>query len=71
MARFLVTNRRNVPQSSISALDAVTAEPGVKVLNSTNPEMVTIEASEEAADQLRTRLKGSHYVEPEFRRSLD
>jgi len=70
MPRYLVTTRRAQRDSSISARDAVMAEPGVKLVNSDDPNMVTIEASEDAASQLRAKLKDTHFVEPEIRRSL-
>ena len=70
MARYLVTTRRSERSSAPAARDAVAAEPGVKLVNSEDPHMVTIEASDEAADRLRDKLKGTHFVEPEVRRSL-
>lgn len=54
----------------MSARDAVMAEPGVKLVSSNDPNMVTIEAGEDAASRLRTKLQGSHFVEPEIRRGL-
>jgi hypothetical protein len=71
MPRYLVTTRRAERDSTNSARDAVAAEPGIKLLNSNDPQMVTIEASEDAAERLRTKLEGTHFVEPEIRRSLD
>lgn len=70
MARYLVTTRRTERDSAMSALEAVTAEPGIKLLSSNDPQMVTIEASEDAANRLRAKLKGTHFVEPEIRRGL-
>ena len=52
------------------ACDAVAAEPGIKLVNADNPHMVTIDASEEAADRLRGKIGETHFVEPEIRRSL-
>lgn len=54
----------------MSARDAVMAEPGVKLVSSNDPNMVTIEAGEDAASRLRAKLQGSHFVEPEIRRGL-
>lgn len=71
MPRYLVTTRRAVRDSAASARDAITAEPGIKLLSSNDPQMVTIEASEDAANRLRAKLKDTHFVEPEIRRSLD
>jgi hypothetical protein len=70
MPRYLVTTRRKERNSAMSALDAVKTESGVKVVNSNNPESVTIEATEDAASRLRAKLNDTHFVEPEIRRSL-
>ena len=70
MSRFLVTTRRNLRTSAATALQAVTGQPGVTVVDSNDPHMVTIEATEQDAGSLREKLKGTHFVEPEFRRSL-
>jgi hypothetical protein len=71
MARYLVTTRRAERGKAASALDAVSAEPGVTLLNSSDPESVTIEATDDTASRLRSRLSGTHFVEPEIRRSLE
>jgi hypothetical protein len=71
MPRFLVTTRRDDRASAITAEQAVKDEPGITALQTGNAQMVTIEASVEAADRLRQKLKNTHYVEPETRRSLD
>jgi hypothetical protein len=42
----------------------------VKLVNSENPQMVTIEASEDAATRLKQKIGNTHFVEPEVRRSL-
>jgi len=70
MARYLVSTRRGDRGSAQSARDAVGSEPGVTLVNADDPHMVTIDASEEAADRLRSKLGGTHFVEPEIRRSL-
>jgi hypothetical protein len=70
MPRYLVTTRRAQRDSAISARDAVTAEPGVKLVSSNDPQMVTIEATEDAATRLQAKLKDTHFVEPEIRRGL-
>lgn len=70
MARYLVSTRRGNRGSAQPARDAVADEPGVTLVNSDDPHMVTIDASEEAADHLRGKLAGTHFVEPEIRRSL-
>ena len=70
MARYLVTTRRAEHGSVKSARDAAAEEPGVTLVNGDNPNMVTIDASEDAANRLREKLQGTHFVEPEIRRSL-
>ena len=70
MARYLVSTRRADRGSAQTACEAVAGEAGVTVVNSDDPHMVTIDASEETADRLRTKLAGTHFVEPEIRRSL-
>jgi hypothetical protein len=66
-----VTTRRASLGSAPTAVDVVAEEPGVKIMNSSNPQLVTIEASEETAERLRDKLRETHFVEPEIRRSLD
>jgi hypothetical protein len=70
MPRYLVTTRRSARGSAVPARDAVASEPGVTLLSSNDPQMVTIEASEQAANALREKLKDTHFVEPEIRRGL-
>lgn len=70
MARYIVTTRRNLRGSVPSAHDAVAADPRIKVVNSHDPQMVTVEANEDLADELRAKLKDTHFVEPEIRRGL-
>jgi hypothetical protein len=70
MARYIITTRRNLRGSVPSAHDVVAADPRVKILNSNDPQMVTVEANEEAADELQAKLKETHFVEPEIRRGL-
>jgi hypothetical protein len=70
MARYLVTTRRSERNSAPSARDAVAGQQGVTVLNSDDPHMVAIDTSDEDAAQLREKLKDTHFVEPEIRRSL-
>jgi hypothetical protein len=71
MGRYLVTTRRSERGSVLSARDALAAEPGVTLVNSDDPHMVTIDATEEVANRLRDKLDKTHFVEPEIRRSLD
>ena len=71
MGRYLVTTRRSDRGSVLSARDALAAEPGVTLVNSDDPHMVTIDATEEVANRLRDKLQQTYFVEPEIRRSLD
>jgi hypothetical protein len=71
MGRYLVTTRRSDRGSVLSARDALAAEPGVTLVNSDDPHMVTIDATEEVANRLRDKLHQTYFVEPEIRRSLD
>jgi hypothetical protein len=70
MPRFLVTTHRAIRSEALTACDAVKNEPGITLLSANDPESVTIEASEDAADRLRTKLRDTHFVEPEIRRGL-
>jgi hypothetical protein len=70
MPRYLVTTRRSERGTAMSAAEAVKGEPGVTPVETSNPQMITIEASEEAADRLRHKLRDTHYVELETRRKL-
>jgi hypothetical protein len=60
MPRYLVTTRRTERGSATSARDAVTDEPGIKLVSSNDPQMVTIEASDDAASRLLAKWKGTH-----------
>ncbi|HUK24864.1 MAG TPA: hypothetical protein VLV49_09815 [Terriglobales bacterium] len=71
MPRYLVTTRRSERASAISARDAVAGEAGITLVNSDDPHMVTIDASQDAAARLQSKLQKTHFVEPEIRRSLD
>ena len=53
-----------------TALAAASSEPGVSVLQSSDPHMVTIETSAEGAERLRQKFGATHFVEPEVRRSV-
>lgn len=68
--RYVVTTLHAKRGAVSSAKDVVSGEPGVKLLAADNPDMVTIDADEEAASQLREKLRGTHFVEAEVRRSL-
>lgn len=71
MPRYVVTTRRAMRDATVSAKDAVLSHPGVELLAGDDPHTVTIEADERVADDLRTKLRDTHIVEPEIRRSLN
>ena len=71
MGRYLVTTHREQSGVVESALQAVENEPGITIVNAENPQMVTIDATEDAASRLRDKLQNTYLVEPEIRRSLD
>jgi hypothetical protein len=74
MPRYLVTTRRDARlggDAAPTAREAMSNEPGVTVLPSPDPHMVTIEASAETADRLRRRLDATHFIEPEIHRGLE
>lgn len=69
--RYVVAARRGLGDSNIpSALDAIADEPGIQVVSSADPHMVTIEADAGDADRLREKLAATHFVEAEVRRGL-
>jgi len=70
--RYVVTTRRDARTGGgvPSALAAATSEPGVTVVQSSDPHMVTIEARPEVAERLKQKLAATHIVEPEIRRGL-
>jgi hypothetical protein len=70
MPRYLVTTRRHLRDTAISARDAIAADHDVKLVNGDDPHMVTIETTEKGAAALASKLDGTHYVELELRRSL-
>jgi len=47
-----------------AASDVVGAEPDVKVIHISDPNMVTIETTPQRAEQLQLKLKATHFVEP-------
>jgi len=70
MPRYLVTTRRSLRDSAMTALAAAESEEGVEVVNGHDPHMVTIDTSDARATDLANRLKDTHTVEPEIRRGL-
>ena len=70
MPRYLVTTQRALRGRVPSAQEAVRGAPGVTVIQAGDPEMVTIEASEEAAAELMRKLSATHFVDPETHHRL-
>jgi len=70
MPRFLVSTRRDLVKPVPSALSAVSSAGAIKIVNSSDPNMITIETSPEQAQELRQKLSDTHYVEPELVRGL-
>ena len=72
MPRYVVTTRRDARTGggAATALAAAQSEPGVSIVQSSDPHMVTIDASPEAAERLKQKFGATHIVEPEVRRGL-
>ena len=70
MPRYLVTTRRSMRDSAISARGAMESQPGVVLEPGDNPDMVTIEADEATVDRLKETYKDTHFIEPEIQRGL-
>ena len=70
MPRYLVTTQRSLRGSAVTALAAVENEEGVHIVRGDDPDMVTIEMPEKRASSLADKLKDTHSVEPEVRRTL-
>jgi hypothetical protein len=68
--RYLVTTRRALRGRVASAYDAVRDAAGVQVIDARDPEMVTIETSEETAAELMRKLAATHFVDPEIHHRL-
>ena len=70
MPRYLVTTQRALRGRVPTAQEAVRDAPGVTVIDTRDPEMVCIEASEETATELKRKLAATHFVDPETRHGL-
>jgi hypothetical protein len=70
MPRFLITTRRDHRENAKPAVDAVKEFAGVTVEQVHSPEMVTVDATDTVAAQLRSALSQYH-VEPEIKRELN
>jgi hypothetical protein len=67
---YVVTTKRALRGIVSNARDAVRNAPGVKVVDERDPEMVQIEATEEAAESLKKSLANTHFVDPVTRHKL-
>ena len=70
MAHYLITTERSQGGAVASALDSVRDVVGVTVIDGQNPDMVLVEMSDEVADELRRKLTGTYFVDPETRHGL-
>jgi len=75
LPRYVVTTRRHLANETeaavASARDVVQGTPGVTVVTDSDPNTVIIDADASIAHQLTERIKDTHIVEPEIRRSLN
>jgi len=75
LPRYVVTTRRHLADETetapASARDVVQGTPGVTVVTDSDPNTIVIDADKSTADQLTERIKDTHIVEPEIRRSLN
>jgi len=71
MPRYLITTRRDQRENAKPAADAVKGFAGVSIRQIHSPEMVTVDANEASADQLKDKLGSIYHVEPEIRRGLN
>lgn len=70
MARYIVTTRRNGGPAAPSARAVLGEEPDVRVIDDSDPHLVSIETTPERAAALQRKLSATHIVEPEIRRGL-
>jgi len=70
MPRFLITTRRDQRETAQPAADAVRKFAGITIAQVHAPDMVTVEASDSAAQRLREAIDRTYHVEPEIVRGL-
>jgi len=70
MPRFLITTRRESRESTKPPSEAVKGFAGVSVVQVHSDDMVTVDATEADASELRDALGAQYHVEPEIRRGL-
>ena len=66
MPTYVVATRREAQASSSTAEDFVRQVPGVWVKGGTDPNRITIDASELAADEIERRFGSVLLIEPEL-----
>jgi hypothetical protein len=71
MARYLVKLRRERRENAKPTLDVVRQFPDVSVTQVHSDDMVTVEATDAAAQKLKDGIGADYYVEPEIHRSLN
>ena len=67
MATYVVAARQEAPTGSLTAEDQVRQVPGVWIRGGTDPNRITIEASELAAAEIERRFGSVLLIEPEIR----
>jgi hypothetical protein len=71
MARYLVKLRRERRENAKPALDVIRQFPDVSIAQIHSDDMVTVEATDAAAQKLKDRIGADYHVEPEIHRSLN
>jgi len=70
MPRLLITTRRESRTSAKPASEAVKGFAGVSVAQVHSRDMITVEATDEGAAELKAALASQYHVEPEIQRGL-
>lgn len=70
MPRFLITTRAESRASAKPPSEAVKDFVGVTVAQVHSVDMVTVDATEAGADELRAAIGAQYHVEPEIHRGL-
>jgi hypothetical protein len=66
MPTYVVATRQEAQTGSLTAEDHVREVPGVWIKGGTDPNRITIEASEAAAGEIERRFGGVLLIEPEL-----
>ncbi|WP_046867110.1 hypothetical protein [Microvirga massiliensis] len=67
MPTYVVVTRREAQAGSKTAEENVREVPGVRIVSGSNPQLITVEASEEAAAEIERRFGNLLLIEPEIR----